>query len=72
MNDNQNEGKTQGKDEDTTSEIFIGCCEMVTESWACGNCDTLVGTDVQPDPETDWTEYRYVCTLCAEKYKAKL
>lgn len=56
--------------ENTTSEVFIGVCEMETSSWACGNCETLVGTHVRPDEDTDHTEYRYVCVPCAKKYGA--
>lgn len=55
---------------DTESEIFIGCCEMETETWACGNMDTLVGTHVQPDPKANWTEYRYICGPCRDKFTA--
>lgn len=55
---------------DTESEIFIGCCEMETETWACGNMDTLVGTHVRLGPEANSTEYRYVCGECRSKFTA--
>ena len=48
------------------SEVFIGVCEMETDVWACGNCDTLVGTHVNVAKGV--TEYRYVCTVCARMY----
>lgn len=52
---------------DTTSEAFIGVCEMETDSWACGNCETLVGTHVYPDGD-EHSEYRYVCVSCAQRF----
>ena len=55
----------------TMSEIFIGCCEMETGSWACGSAGTLVGTHVRPYADDDHTEYRYVCLDCAATYKAE-
>jgi len=50
------------------SEVFIGTCEMETNIWACGNCETLVGTNVKPLLESEQTEYRYVCVSCARKF----
>ena len=51
------------------SEIFIGCCEMETMTWACGTSATLVGAHVRPNPEvSDQTEYRYVCLDCARMF----
>jgi hypothetical protein len=53
----------------TESEVFIGCCEMETDTWACGTCDTLIGTHITPNPHNlDHTEYRYVCAPCAQKF----
>jgi len=46
----------------------IGVCEMETNTWCCGNIDTLTETQVQPDPNSDRTEYRRVCSVCQEKY----
>lgn len=46
----------------------IGVCEMETDTWCCGNIDTLTETQVQPDPNSEHTEYRRVCNVCQEKY----
>jgi hypothetical protein len=49
-------------------EKYEGCCEMETDTWACGTTDTLTGTNVRPNPDGDHTEFRYVCSSCAVEY----
>lgn len=52
------------------AEVFIGCCEMETDTWACGTCATLCGTHVHTRGiENPFTEYLYVCVSCSEKYR---
>ena len=47
----------------------IGCCEMATDTWACGNSDALTRTHVHTRGRDDeWTEYRYVCSSCRTEY----
>lgn len=57
----------------TKSEMFIGCCEMTTDAWACGNADLLIGTDVHTrGMDDEWTEYLYVCLSCRAKFMAEV